>query len=146
VHSSEQLAYHHHVLLAIFINGQPRSVPLAIGMVPPVILTNAPGGQFAGGSDTCLYWIHVHAQDGIIHLESPQPGNFLLAQFFDIWHQAIWETRIGRYTGKVTATVNGKTWPGDPSKIPLAEHTQIVLNLGGPAVSPPPVNWKATQL
>jgi hypothetical protein len=52
--SREQIAYHHHALLAIFINGQPRSVPLAIGMVPPAIVTNAAGGQFAEGSHTRL--------------------------------------------------------------------------------------------
>ena len=43
----------------------------------------------------------------------------------------------------MTATVNGKPWTGDPAQIPLTEHTQIVLNLGGPIVTPPPINLTA---
>jgi hypothetical protein len=46
----------------------------------------------------------------------------------------------------VTATVDGKAWTGDPSQIPLNNHTQIVLNLGGPIVTPPPITWSGTGL
>jgi hypothetical protein len=144
--TTEQLTYHHHAHLSIFINGQPRSVPLGVGMVPPAIVQQTPQGDFAQGSQTCLYWLHVHAQDGIVHIESPTPKNYLLAQFFGIWHQPISSTQIGPYKGQVTATVNGKPWTGDPGQIPLTEHADIVLNLGGPVVTPPPIDWNATQL
>jgi hypothetical protein len=144
--STEQLAYHHHAHLVIFTNGQTRPVPLGIGMVPPAIVQQSPQGDFATGSQTCLYWLHVHAQDGIIHIESPVAKNYLLAQFFGVWKQPISATQIGPYTGHVTATVNGVPWSGDPGQIPLTEHAQIVLNLGGPVVAPPPINWSATGL
>ncbi|MGH9115562.1 MAG: hypothetical protein ACRDWW_06985, partial [Acidimicrobiales bacterium] len=98
------------------------------------------------GSNTCLYWLHVHAQDGIVHIESPIAKTFELGQVFDIWHQALSSTQIGPYTGKVTATVNGTPWTGNPAQILLNEHTQIVLNLGGPAVTPPPISWSGTGL
>ena len=42
--------------------------------------------------------------------------------------------------------VDGKAWTGDPGQIPLGEHTQIVLNLGGPIVTPPAIDWGKTQL
>ncbi len=144
--TTEQLTYHHHAHLVIFINGKTRPMPLGVGMVPPAIVEQTANGDLATGSQTCLYWLHVHAQDGIVHIESPSPKNFLLGQFFGVWHQALSSTQIGPYSGHVTATVNGQPWAGDPGEIPLTEHAQIVLNLGGPVVTPPPIDWGATQL
>lgn len=144
--AGEQLVYHHHVHIAIFVNGQPRSVPLGVGMVPPAIVQQSAHGPFAEGSNTCLYWIHVHAQDGIVHIESPEVRTFLLAQIFGVWKQPLSSTQLGPYTGHVTATVDGQPWQGDPGEIPLDEHAQIVLNLNGPAVNPPPISWQGTGL
>jgi hypothetical protein len=144
--STEQLTYHDHAHVVIFINGQTRPMPLAVGMVPPATVQQTSAGDFATGSQSCLYWLHVHAQDGILHIESPTPKTYELAQFFGIWHQPLSPTQIGPYTGHVTATVNGKPWTGDPASIPLTEHAQIVLNLGGPIVSPPPISWSGTGL
>lgn len=144
--TNEQLVYHHHIHLAIFVNGQNRAVPLGIGMVPPALVSKTARGPFAEGSQTCLYWLHVHATDGIVHIESPEVRTFLLAQVFGIWGQPLSATQIGPYTGHVTATVNGQPWTGDPSEIPLDEHAQIVLNLNGPVVNPPPIVWNGTGL
>src|SRR3954470_20870527 len=33
----------------------------------------------------CLYWVHTHTSDGIIHIESPQMRTFTLGEFFLIW-------------------------------------------------------------
>lgn len=144
--STEQLVYHHHAHLAIFVNGQLRPVPLGVGMVPPALVTQTPQGPFAEGSNTCLYWLHVHAQDGIIHIESPEVHTFLLGQFFDIWGQPLSPDQLGPYKGHVTATLNGKPWTGDPTQIPLEQRAQIVLNLGTPAANPPPIDWAGTSL
>ena len=144
--AGEQLAYHHHIHLAIFINGAPKPVPLGVGMVAPALVENTTKGQFAAGSNTCLYWLHVHAQDGIVHIESPSVRTFLLGQFFGVWHVALSSTQIGTDTGTVTATVDGQPWTGDPTQIPLDEHADIVLNVGGPVVNPPAIQWKGTNL
>ena len=144
--AGEMLQYHHHIHLAIFVNGQPRSVPLGIGMVPPALVTNTARGPFAEGSNSCLYWLHVHATDGIVHIESPEPRTFLLAQAFGVWGMQLSATQIGPYKGNVTATVDGQPWGGDPAEIPMNEHDQIVLNLNGPVVSPPPIAWGGTGL
>ncbi len=144
--ATEQLTYHHHAHLAIFINGQNRSIPLGVGMVPPALVQQTANGDFATGSQTCLYWLHVHAQDGILHIESPTPKTYELAQFFAIWHLPLSPNQIGAYKGTVTATYNGKPWTGNPQQIPLTEHAQIVLNLGGPTVTPPPIDWSGTNL
>lgn len=144
--TSEQLAYHHHVHLVMFVNGQPRPLPLAVGMVPPAQIEHSSAGDFAAGSQVCLYWLHVHAQDGVVHIESPAVRTYILQQVFDIWHQPLSSTRLGPYTGTVTATVDGTPWTGDPAQIPLNQHSQIVLNLGTPVVAPPPISWSKTGL
>lgn len=148
--TGEMLQYHHHIHLSIFINGQLRPVPLGVGMTPPATVENTSKGPFAAGSasktDPCLYWLHVHAQDGIVHIESPSPRTFLLGQFFGVWNVALSPTQIGQYNGTVTATVNGQTWTGDPSLIPMEEHSEVVLNLGAPVVSPPAIDWTGTSL
>jgi hypothetical protein len=144
--TTEQLTYHHHAHLAIFINGQLRTIPIGVGMVPPAEVEQTPSGDFATGSQDCLYWLHVHAQDGIIHIESPTPKTYELAQFFAVWHVPLSADQIGSYKGTVKATVNGKPWTGSPGQIPLTEQSQIVLNLGGPMVTPPPIDWSGTSL
>ena len=144
--AGEKLTYHHHVHVSIFINGQPKSVPLGVGMVPPALVVNSAKGQFAEGSNTCLFWLHVHAQDGIVHIESPSVRTFLLGQFFGIWGVTLTSNQIGTDTGTVTAYVNGQPWSGDPTQIPLDEHTDIALNLGTPVANPPVIDWSGTSL
>lgn len=144
--AGEQLVYHHHVHLSIFINGQPKSVPLGIGMVPPALVENSAKGPFAVGSNTCLFWLHVHAQDGIVHIESPSARVFLLGQVFGIWGVPLSATQIGSDTGTVTALLNGQPWTGDPTQIPLNEHDDIALSLGTPVANPPLIDWTGTGL
>jgi hypothetical protein len=142
----EQLAYHHHVHLAIFVDGKPYSVPIGEGMVPPVEISNTSSGQFAQGSQTCLYWMHVHAQDGVVHIESPYTQNFVLGQVMDIWHVPLTATQLGQFKGNVTVTDNGSPVTGDLLQIPLKEHDQLVINVGTPVVTPPPISWSGTSL
>ena len=144
--ASEQLVYHHHVHLAIFVDGRPYSLPLGVGMVAPVIAEDTPAGEFALGSQRCLYWAHVHAQDGIVHIESPEARAFTLGQVMDIWHVVLAPGQLGSFSGVVTATVNGQPWPGNPASIPLDQHAQIVLNVGAPIIAPPPISWAGTGL
>lgn len=144
--STEQLAYHHHIHLAIFADGKPYSVPIGVGMVPPIQVENTSSGPFAEGSSTCLYWLHVHAQDGVVHIESPVARNFVLGQVMDIWHVPLTPGQVGPYKGHVTVTVNGSRYTGDPREIPLTEHAQIVVNVGTPVISPPPIVWNGTSL
>src|SRR6266568_4767343 len=69
--SSEQLIYHVHAHLAMYVNGTPKLLPYGIGIVPPYQLQQIPsGGSFvAGGSK--FYWLHTHDETGVIHIETP---------------------------------------------------------------------------
>jgi hypothetical protein len=131
---TESLAYHIHVHLAIYVDGQPKQVPPGLGMTPPVKTQTAPGGDFATGG-TCLYWIHTHAGDGIVHVESPKEVSYTLGNVFDIWHQPLSSDQVGPAKGKVTVFVNGKQQTEQPQLIILDPHAVIQLDVG--TVVPP---------
>jgi len=140
----EQLAYHIHAHLAVFANGAPRSVPTGIGIPGSVPQQTQYGPVAAGGQ--CIYWLHTHTSDGVIHIESPTARIYSLGEFFDIWHQPLSSTKAGTLSGKVSAFVNGKPWTKDPRSIPLLPHAAIQLDVGSADPPPQPVSWAGTQL
>ena len=75
-----------------------------------------PGGI---GIDPDLRFIsplHTHDESGVIHVESPTVRKFTLGQFFGVWG----------------VPLNGVRVDGDPGKIALAPHQEIVLAFGTP--------------
>ena len=112
---SEQLKFHDHAHLSIFVDGAQRTVPAFIGIAP---------------DGSCLYWLHSHTPDGVIHMESPVQRSFTLGDYFDIWGQPLSSTQVGPAKGTVTAFVDGKRFNGDPRTIKLAEHANIQLDVG----------------
>ncbi|HEY6523218.1 MAG TPA: hypothetical protein VIY10_05565 [Solirubrobacteraceae bacterium] len=142
--ASEQLVYHIHAHLAVFKNGQAYTLPAGVG-IPGSQAQQTNQGPIASGG-TCIYWLHTHTTDGVIHIESPSKAIYTLGNFFDEWHQPLSETQVAGLSGKVTAFVNGKPWKKSPRDIPLLPHADIQLEIGQPA--PPIVNidWSQTQL
>ena len=55
--SMEGAVMHIHQHLTIYDHGKPFAVPADIGI--PV-------------ASSCLYWLHTHTADGLIHVESPK--------------------------------------------------------------------------
>jgi hypothetical protein len=131
---NEQVAFHIHAHLTIFDDGVARRVPYAVGIERPQT-TRTPQGIFVGGG-SCFYWLHTHAADGIIHIESPVARTFTLGDFFDIWGQQLGPDRVGPASGHVTAFYNGRLVEGNPRQIPLTAHAQIQLDIGRPLVAP----------
>jgi len=125
----EQVLFHVHAHLAMYINGQQKVVPYGVGIVPPYQLQGTAGGEFVAGG-TKYYWLHTHDETGVIHIESPVQRTYTLGMFFDIWKQQLSATQIGPYTGAVTAFVNGQKFTGSPRDIPLNAHSVIQLDLG----------------
>jgi hypothetical protein len=141
---TEQLAYHIHAHLTVYAGGQPRSLPGGIGIPGSTVVQTSEGPVAAGGQ--CIYWLHTHAPDGIIHVESPTQRVYTLGNFFDEWHQPLSSTQVGGVAGKVTALVNGKSWTGSPAKIPLLPHAVIQLDVGSPVVPFKSMSWSGLQL
>jgi hypothetical protein len=129
----EQVLYHIHAHLTVFVDGKQRLIPYGIGIGLPRVVQPTPlGGFVVAGS--CFAWLHTHARDGIIHIESPVPRIYTLGEFFDIWQQPLTRTQVGPARGRVTALYDGKVYTGDPRSIPLLPHAQIQLEVGRPLV------------
>jgi hypothetical protein len=120
---------HIHAHLQLFDHGRALTVPALIGI-----------SQVGG----CLYWLHTHASDGVIHIESPVRHPFTLGQFFDIWMAPLSPSSASTLHSSpgrsLSVWVNGKRWQGDPRKIVLRDHQEIVI-ANGPFASPKPYDW-----
>ncbi|MGN6796278.1 MAG: hypothetical protein ACTHJW_28145 [Streptosporangiaceae bacterium] len=132
--TQEQLVFHIHSHLTIFINGAQRQIPAGIGIPGSQPQQTSQGQVAAGGS--CLYWLHTHAPDGIIHVESPIHRTYTLGDFFDEWGQPLGPSQLGPVRGHVVAIYNGKVYRGNPRNIPLNAHAQIQLQVGKPLIAP----------
>ena len=125
--SVEQLVFHNHVHLDIFINGQPYVIPSQIGTLP----------------GKCFYWLHTHEDSGIIHIESPLTRNYTLGQFLDIWKNTVSsnyptfgnDTANGQSNPATVVYVNGNKInnPGiNYNNVILNQHDEIAIVYGNP--------------
>jgi hypothetical protein len=137
----EQVLFHIHAHLTVFVDGTPRRVPYGIG-IPGAQVSPTPAGPFVTAG-SCFYWLHTHAADGIIHTESPVQRTYTLGDFFDVWGQKLSRTEVGPARGTVTALYNGQVFRGDPRDIPLTRHAQIQLEVGRPLVAPVAISFPA---
>lgn len=116
---SEQLNYHIHSHLDIFVNGVQQQIPSNIGIIT---------------SPSCLYWLHTHSEDGTLHVEAPEAREFAVGQFLDIWAQAHNSTAFFDSISNmpVTAYVDGERFEGDYRTVPIESLKEIVLAYGTP--------------
>ena len=73
----KNIELHIHPILEIEILGERMIIPANIGI-----------------SDKGMRVIHTHKEDGILHVESPEPHEFVLKDFFTIWGETFNETCI----------------------------------------------------
>jgi hypothetical protein len=137
--TNEQTLFHIHAHLTVFVNGSARQIPAGIG-IPGARAQHTPQGPFIASGD-CFYWLHTHAADGIIHIESPIHRIYTLGDFFDEWGQPLGPNQVGPVKGHVTVIYNGQAYRGNPRNIPLNAHAQIQLEVGTPLVTPISITW-----
>lgn len=143
--SAEVVKYHVHVYLAVYVDGKPRRVPAGVGITEPFLTEHTANGPFLDvGVYDCLYWLHTHAADNVIHVESPGPRSFTLGQFFDVWRQPLTADRVGPATGSVVVFVDGRRWTGSPRDVPLSPHAVIQVDVGSPVVPFRPITFTVT--
>ena len=140
--STEQLVFHIHAHLAIYVNGAMKLLPPGVGIGPPLQFQQTSAGPFVA-SGSCFSWLHTHDSSGVIHIESPVQRVYTLGDFFDIWGQPLSATQVGPAQGAVTATVNGSPFTGDPRSIPLNAHNVIQLDVGSTLPAPQPYTFPA---
>lgn len=119
---TEQFNYHVHSHLDVFVDGNKQQIPDNVGRL-----------------SSCLFWLHTHTMDGIIHVEAPQTKEFTLGQFLDVWNQTSDSTGFfSSIAGKnVTAYVDGDQFEGNYRNIPLESLEQIALVYGVPPADIP---------
>jgi hypothetical protein len=136
----EQILFHVHARLTVFVDGRQRSIPPGVGIADPQAEATPRGPFVVAGA--CFAWLHTHAADGIVHIESPVQRTYTLGDLFDVWGQPLGQARVGPVKGRVIALFDGKVWRGDPRTIPLYPHAQIQLEVGAPRVAPVRItNW-----
>lgn len=143
--ANETVKYHVHVHVEIYVDGTMMRLPAGIGITTPRIDEKYATGSFydVGGYD-CLYWLHTHVADGIIHVEAPAKQSFTLGEFFDIWNQPLGPNQVGPAKGRVVVFENGKELTGDPRSTPLLAQGEIQIDVGTPVVPFHPFSFKVT--
>jgi hypothetical protein len=149
----EELAYHVHAHLNVFVNGQAVTVPAGIGINihdPAVHQFQAPSGTAYGGitlcAQPCISPLHTHDASGVLHTESSQidkPNR--LGQFFTEWGVPLDRSCVGGYcrpAASIEVFVDGQPYTGDPAQILLTDHKEIAIVIGSPPPQiPGSYNW-----
>ena len=116
---------HIHQRLLIVDHGKEVPIPATVGQPANV---------------RCIYWLHTHTPDGIIHVEAPKDRSFTLGDFFKVWGQplsrTVAATAHARKGQSLKVWVDGKAYTGDPAKIALKPHEDIVIEAGPPFPKP----------
>lgn len=116
--TQEYTTFHIHAHMDIFVNGQHVGVPAQIGL-----------------KTTCLYWLHTHTSDGIIHIESPKERDFTVGEFIDIWKAT--NTGFPTISNGPEIFVNGNLVSTSMSDTIMHAHDEIVLAYGNVPQSMP---------
>ena len=87
--------------------------------------------------------LHTHDQSGVIHVESATTRAFSLGQFFDVWGVRFTRECLGGLcdTGSesLRVFVDGHDATGDPRRLELFAHEEIVVAFGTAAELPSPI-------
>jgi hypothetical protein len=141
---AEQLAYHVHAHLDVFVQGARVIVPAGIGIErsdPAVHLFRAPDGSIGYGGINppcalpCISPLHTHFDDGILHTESATRRGNKLGQFFTEWGVRLTPKCVDGYCApktRIAIYVNGRRRRGDPRRIVLSNVREIAIVIGKP--------------
>lgn len=142
---TEIVKYHIHIYVTLYINGHKERLPAGIGITSPALVEHySTGVLYDVGLYNCLYWIHTHSSDDVVHIEAPAKGIFTLGQFFDIWNQTLSSTQVGPARGNVIVFEDGRQLMGDPRAVPLSPHGTIQIDVGSPVVPFHPIAFKVS--
>lgn len=125
---SEGMVQHFHVHVDLIVDGRPVPVPANLGIdVQQQIYAE----------------LHTHAETGVIHAEAASPRTtFTLGQLFVEWGVRLDERHLGGLEAgngkRLWAYVDGRPLTGDPARLQLVAHQEIVLAYASEPPSPVP--------
>ena len=117
---SEGMVQHFHVHLDLLVDGQPVAVPANLGI---------------DVREQLYAELHTHADTGVVHAEaSSAETSFTLGQLFVEWGVRLDADHLGGLaTGdgkQLWVYVDGRPLAGDPGRLRLVDHQEIVLAYG----------------
>lgn len=117
---------HIHAHLDVYVDSRRVAVPAGIGVA------------VAAGFISPL---HTHDDSGVIHVESPEVRRFTLGEFFGVWGVRLTPRCLGGYCAngngkRVLVFVDGRRVSGDPRRVVLIDHEEIVVAYGSPEQLP----------
>jgi protein-disulfide isomerase len=124
---AEHFDFHGHSHLDIFVDGKSIAVPGNVGILP----------------SNCIYWIHTHSGDGVIHIEAPDNRLMTIGQLFDIWKetaslaQSFPEVPTKTHASSPVVYISGKQAEGDYRDAKIYPNTEIVVVFGKPPTTIP---------
>jgi hypothetical protein len=143
----EQLDYHVHAHLDVFVDGRHVTIPGGIGIniSDPGVQSGSYRGQpayggISGCSKPCISPLHTHDVTGVLHTESATPKPNRLGQFFVEWGVRLTPTCVGGYcrpAHPIAIYVDGTPFSGDPNGILLKNFREIAIVVGTPPASVP---------
>jgi hypothetical protein len=140
---------HVHSHLDVFVNGNPVTVPAAIGIniddpavkrIPLENGTIAYGGISPSCAQPCISPLHTHDTSGILHTEAKEHRFNNLGELFTEWNVRLDPSCVGGYckpAAPFTVYVDGDAFTGDPRQIELKDHREIAIVIGTPPGSIP---------
>lgn len=122
----EGTALHVHAHLDVFVHGRRVAVPAGIGIGPDYISP-----------------LHTHDASGVVHVEAPDVRTFTLGEVFGVWGVRLTRRCLGGYCAggadRLRVYVGGRELTGDPRRLSLAPHAEIVVAFGTQRQLPQPL-------
>jgi hypothetical protein len=126
--AQEGTVLHTHQHLDLYVDGRRVTVPAGIGIQE---------------SQGFISPLHTHDESGVIHVESTDVRSFTLGQFFAVWGVRLTPSCLGGYCGSGVRSlwvyIDGRRLSGDPRRLPLTEHEEILVAFGTQAQLPHPI-------
>jgi hypothetical protein len=145
---AEQLQYHVHSHLDVFVDGAHIVVPAGLGIDirnPGVHTFVENGVKSYGGiavpcAQPCISPLHTHDISGVLHTESATHKDNTLGQLFVEWNVRLTSTCFGNDCAPAKAVafyVDGVRFTGDPATIALSNLKEIAIVVGTPPAQIP---------
>jgi hypothetical protein len=77
----------------------------------------------------CRYALRTTTPTGVVSVY--RTGHWTLADLFAVWGRRFSPSRLLSFPGRVAVFVGGRRQAGDPRRIRLTRHAQIVIEVGG---------------
>ena len=81
------------------------------------------------GVGTCKDPVRTSAPTGVVHVSASRRST--LGDLFRVWGRPLSSKALLSFRGRVSVFVGGRRWQGDPRRVPLAKHAQVVVEIGG---------------